>query len=98
MAPADVRFMVQAANGVGLTNLATNFGAYFIPGGDMERTPTTLTLDPLLAGVAAYGTQVPFAATLRDPAGQPLANKQIFFGVGAKVARQSPAAMAEQAL
>jgi hypothetical protein len=39
--PQDVRFIVQAVNGVGLVSLATNLGAYYIPGAvPVDLTPT----------------------------------------------------------
>ncbi len=60
----DLRFMVQAASGVGLVSLATNLGAYYIPGFEANPGPTTLVLDPPVLSAAPYGTQATFSAVL----------------------------------
>jgi hypothetical protein len=45
MNATDVRYMVQAVNGVGLVTQVTNLGAYYIPGVDSQPTqPTELAL------------------------------------------------------
>ena len=68
----NVRFTVQAVNGVGLVTLVTNFGNYFIPGIDPGQTstaaqPTSLTLiSPPASG--PYGTSVTFNAQLESEA------------------------------
>ena len=68
----NVRFVVQAVNGVGLVTLVTNFGNYFIPGIDPGQTAgmaqaSTLTLiSPPVSG--PYGTPVTFRAQLLSAA------------------------------
>jgi CSLREA domain-containing protein len=62
--PDDIRFMVQAVNGVGMVSAATNLGLAYIPGVDPAfREPTTLTLD-VSQDSAAYGTKPTFSASL----------------------------------
>jgi hypothetical protein len=82
-APGDVRFMVQATNGVGLVNLVTNLGAYYIPGVDPALLqPTALSLEPPgTSSPRPYGTNASFSAVLTLN-GQPLANRIITFGLG----------------
>ncbi len=77
----DMRFMVQAANGVGLVSLNTNLGAYFIPGVNQEPTqPTQLALtvppDP-----APYGSSATFRAQLTNN-GTPLSGQLVNFTLG----------------
>jgi len=83
---ADVRYMVQAVNGVGLVNLATNLGAYYVPGPDTvlptaPKQPTSLTFDAPSSGV--YREQVTLRATLSSN-GKPLGNRIVVFGIGAQ--------------
>nr|WP_231134795.1 Ig-like domain repeat protein [Motilibacter deserti] len=73
---ADVRFLVQAVNGVGLVGVADNSGAYYTPGVDptAATVPTALTL-ALPAGTSGvYGSTLPVQMTLSAPqrAGQPV--------------------------
>ncbi len=77
----DVRFMVQAVNGVGLVGLATNVGAYYIPGVDpAQLQPTALSLDtPASSG--PYGTTTSLSVVLTKN-GQPLANRIVTLGLG----------------
>ncbi len=91
----DVRYMVQAVNGVGLTSIATNKGAYYIPnidpgnpaedpdGEEPVETNVSLT-DISQAAVQAesgkYGTFVTFTAELKSN-GQPLADQILEFGL-----------------
>jgi hypothetical protein len=83
--PTRVRYVVQAANGVGLVTLATNLGAYYIPGPDMvpktdPKDPTQISLlDPVLTGV--YREQVTLRANLTSN-GTALAGRPVFFGIG----------------
>ena len=79
--PDDFRYIVQAVNGVGLVSLATNLGAYYIPGYEaaVPTTPTSLALSIPPAG--AYGSDATFRATLTS-GGAPLAGKRVAFGVG----------------
>ena len=84
---SDVRFVVQAVNGVGKVTLSTNWGAYYVPGTDpgarptAEQRPTTLTLAGAAAG--AYGTEVTLTATLSDASG-PLDGKLVTFRLGSQ--------------
>jgi CSLREA domain-containing protein len=80
-AAQDVRFMVQAANGVGLVSLDTNLGAYYTPGLSQEPTqPTSLALNfPVTSG--PYGSTATFTATLTSN-GTPLAGQLINFTLG----------------
>ena len=62
-APTDVRYIVQAVNGVGLVSLSTNIGRYFTPnlvGGPTQTTQ--LTMSAPASGV--YGSPVNLSATL----------------------------------
>ena len=83
---ADVRYAVQAANGVGLVTWAENLGRYYTVGGDVEPSPSQITLDePLPSTEGPFGTQATFSAQLVDdtvnpPA--PLAGKPVRFGLG----------------
>jgi len=81
--PADIRFMVQAANGVGLVTLLTNLGAYYTPG--IETTPTTATaleIEPFPAS-GAYGTQASFTALLTT-GGAPLVGMPVTIGLASQ--------------
>ena len=78
----DFRYVVQAVNGVGLVNIATNLGSYYIPGFEtsVPTTPTSLALTvPAASGV--YGGQATFSASLTSN-GAPLAQKRVAIGVG----------------
>ncbi len=88
--PGTLRFVVQAANGVGLVSLAANEGAYYPlsgtlvdPGqpGDPGPAPTALSLlAPPTSG--RYGETVPVRAQLLDQNGTPLANQRLTFKLG----------------
>ncbi|MEJ2748892.1 MAG: Ig-like domain-containing protein [Anaerolineae bacterium] len=79
--PFDVRYMVQAANGVGLVSLATNLGGYYIPGVTATGgEPTDLAL-AASATAGAYGTQATFTAALSSN-GQPAAGQLVSIGLG----------------
>jgi len=81
---ADLRYMVQAVNGVGLVALNTNNGAFFIPGVDPGAAnpglqPTTVELlNPPASG--AYGTQAVVRARLTSN-GSPLAGRELRFSL-----------------
>ncbi|HSN77386.1 MAG TPA: C25 family cysteine peptidase, partial [Anaerolineae bacterium] len=90
----DVRFIVQAVNGVGLVSMVTNFGDYYIPGVDAGQSsgtaqPTSLAL---LAPPASgpYGTPATFSAQLTQTAsrsgqgGAGVADQIIEFGLGSQ--------------
>ncbi len=77
----DVRYMVQAANGVGLLSLATNLGAYYIPGVTaFNPAPTELSVSGQ-ATSGAYGSQATFTAVLTSE-GTPVADKVVSIGIG----------------
>ena len=76
----DVRFMVQAANGVGLVSMATNLGAYYRPGIQAEPASTAISLNaPVSTG--PYGSQASFSAVLTS-GGAPLSGEMITFSLG----------------
>ena len=58
----DIRFMVQAANGVGLVTMATNMGQYYAPTIADELTPTALSLT--VPAAALYHQAVAVETTL----------------------------------
>ena len=83
--PADVQFMVQAVNGVGLVSVDTNQGAYYTPGVDPGATtaapnPATITLESAPPS-GAYGTPVTFQARLTSN-GQAVAGQLLTFSFG----------------
>ncbi|MCB0155384.1 MAG: hypothetical protein KDF65_11365 [Anaerolineae bacterium] len=84
--PADIRYFVQAANGVGLVSLDTNQGAYYIPMAEIDpadQLPTQLIFDPQPSSSGAFGTQPTFSAVLTSD-GTPLANQIVRFGIGSQ--------------
>ncbi len=78
----DVRFIVQAANGVGLVSAATNLGAYYSGSGvvaeDLLETAVSLQSPPT---TGAYSTEINVSAVLTAN-GEPLANQFLTFRVG----------------
>ncbi|MCB8926393.1 MAG: CSLREA domain-containing protein [Ardenticatenaceae bacterium] len=81
--PADeVRFMVQAVNGVGLVGAATNLGAYYngagTAEGDLLETAVSLQTPPT---TGAYSTEISVSAVLTAD-GAPLANQYLSFRLG----------------
>ena len=82
--PAALRYIVQAANGVGLVATAENLGRYYRAGETGAVATTTLTLEPFAAG-GAFGGTATFAATLRDSNGPPLADQMVYFALGVQV-------------
>ena len=86
IAAGNLRFMVQAVNGVGLVTLDDNNGAYYRvnPAGGPAPLPTQLSLDnPPSTGV--FGTNATVAAVL-TAGGSPLAGKLVTFAVGSQTA------------
>ena len=75
-------------NGVGLVNVSTNMGAYYIPGYESvtPTTPTNLTLT-VLSTSGIFGLPSTFSATLTSN-GTPLSNTRVTIAVGS-VARQA---------
>ena len=84
--PDDIRYFVQAVNGVGLVSLDTNQGAYYIPMAETDpadQLPTQLLFDPQPSSSGAYGSQPTFSAILTSE-GTPLANQIVRFGIGSQ--------------
>ena len=80
--PDTLRFMIQAANGVGLVTLDDNLGAYYRVAGAVTAPPvaTTLTLQaPPSSGT--YGGEATVTAQLSAASG-PLAGKSVLISVG----------------
>ncbi|NJN98025.1 MAG: hypothetical protein HC875_30075 [Anaerolineales bacterium] len=83
--PENVRYIVQAVNGVGLVSMSTNLGAYYIPGVDeTELQATALLLDPPGATSGRYGADATFSAVLTDQDGQELPNQVVIFSLGSQ--------------
>ena len=82
----DVRYLVQAVNGVGLVGVDDNQGTYFIPGVipglEDDLAPTSLTLADGNPDTANYGETVTVRATLTSEAGAGLANRAVTFALG----------------
>ncbi len=88
--PSDLRYMVQAVNGVGLVTLLTNNGAYFTPGIDpgapvapplttdpVNATPVLIELlSPPTSGV--YGGELTYTAQLTSN-GLPVSDAAVEF-------------------
>jgi hypothetical protein len=72
--PTDIRFMVQAVNGVGLVTMATNMGQFYAPTIADVRLPTVLRLTG--PAEALYHQEVTIEAGL-TAAGWPLPRKQL---------------------
>ncbi len=76
-AASDVRYIVQAVNGVGLVGLDNNLGDGYTPGVPVgastppATTPTAVTLDLVPASGISGGT-LAVGATLAGPAGSPV--------------------------
>jgi hypothetical protein len=81
----DIRYMVQAVNGVGEVALDTKFGAYHVPdefdaGSTAGLAPTVLTLLPGPTS-GQYGTTPTFSAQLTGTNGAPLAGQRVVFSL-----------------
>jgi hypothetical protein len=86
---ADVRYVVQAVNGVGLVGLDNNLGDGYTPGQVVESVPpaglaTTITLGPT-AATGVVGTSLAVTATL---GGAP-AGSEVTFSLGSASATAS---------
>jgi parallel beta-helix repeat protein len=90
VAPADVRFIAQAVNGVGLVSLATALGALYVPDQPEDLDPRPLPPAPsavsFLAAPAAgrYGERVTLRAVLTDTANVALAGQRLLFSIGSQ--------------
>ncbi|MEJ2708534.1 MAG: choice-of-anchor Q domain-containing protein [Anaerolineales bacterium] len=79
--PDEVRYFVQAVNGVGLVAADTNNGAFYIPiPANGPAQPTELTLETP-DGTAPFGTQATFSALLTS-GDQPLSGEVVEFKLG----------------
>ncbi|MGH2473642.1 MAG: PxKF domain-containing protein [Candidatus Limnocylindrales bacterium] len=82
-APTDVRYVVQAANGIGLVAFDDNRGSYFTPtadGAPIERAATDLQLiSPPTSGT--FGDNPTITAELTSD-GSPLAGKVVSISIG----------------
>lgn len=81
----DLRFLVQAVNGVGLVALNANVGAYFTPGAtEFPPGPPADSRVELLSPPASgfYGTRVSLQARLTTTSGSPLSGRLLSFKVG----------------
>lgn len=90
---SNVRYMVQAVNGVGLVTLATNLGALYTPMPDLQAgrdadsplppLPDTRVIIESPPTVGSYGGQITLSAVLSSQ-GVGLANQLLSFSVGAQ--------------
>ena len=87
-AAGDVRFIVQAANGVGLVTLEDNQGREFTPGVDPASVPASGDANSTLVlnapGSAVLGDTLPVSATLTGAT--PLAGRTVLFSLGGATA------------
>ena len=84
----DVRYIVQAANGVGLVALNTNLGSYFTPDVDpadlpVSGAPTTLAITSAPSSVA-HGSTITFEAQLTSN-GAGIDGQVVKFALGSQV-------------
>ena len=82
---SDVRFIVQAVNGVGLVTLAANLGNYYAPDSDNragDAQETTIEFQTAPAS-GKYGDTATFSAILTS-GGNPVSGKFITFGLSAQ--------------
>ncbi|MFV9503269.1 MAG: PxKF domain-containing protein [Oscillochloridaceae bacterium umkhey_bin13] len=82
---ANLRFMVQAVNGVGLVTAMTNLGAFYSvntppPAPPAAQIATSLSLAGPSSGI--FGDTASFTATLQNSQGQPLSDQTINFTLG----------------
>jgi uncharacterized repeat protein (TIGR01451 family) len=83
-AARDIRFMVQAVNGVGLVTLDTKLGEYYRPDDQaLPGQPTALSLQ-VPANSGPYGSATTAQAVLTTAAGQPLAGQMVVFRLGSQ--------------
>jgi hypothetical protein len=79
----DVRYLVQAVNGVGLVTMDTRQGAFYTPGNPAVEL-STLGFGSFPSH-APYGSTVTFSATLSDSAtAATLGNQPVIFGLGSQ--------------
>jgi len=78
--PANIRYIIQAANGYGLVTLDDKLGAYHGLGGAAQAA-TAVLLDPVAPASASFGGSASITATLQS-AGTPLASRNVIVGIG----------------
>ncbi len=79
-APADLQFVVQASNGLGLVSLDDNRGAFHrLAGAAAAATALTLVAPPVNG---TFGETKTVTAALTGPGGAPLAGKMVTVSVG----------------
>ncbi|HET7089767.1 MAG TPA: Ig-like domain-containing protein [Anaerolineae bacterium] len=77
----DIRYIVQAVNGVGLVGLDTNKGAYYIPGNVTEPTEPAVLEFQSAPSSGTYGARATFSAKLTSD-GMPLGGQRVVFRLG----------------
>ena len=83
----DLRFLVQAVNGVGMVSAATNQGAFYVPSAAGEPTVPTELVFTVAPTSGAYSSRATYAAQLTSGV-TPLEGQLVTFGVG-PVVRQA---------
>jgi hypothetical protein len=84
----ELKFMVQAVNGVGLVTVADDFGAFYTATVAGASAPTITASELSLAGSdesGDFGSTMDATATLTDTDGVPIAGKTIVFDLGGAV-------------
>jgi hypothetical protein len=83
--PDDIRFMVQAVGGAGLTTLATNLGAYYrvMPDASQFQATEISLLSPPTSGTYLHNSTFNLLLTAE---GQPLADKFVTLDIGGQQA------------
>jgi hypothetical protein len=81
----DVRYMVQAVNGVGVVGTATNMGAYYVPRSDTvaptaPKQSTSVSFSSAPSG-GSYRDQASFTAALSSN-GSPVSGRPLVFAFG----------------
>ncbi|MDT4922332.1 MAG: large repetitive protein [Pseudonocardiales bacterium] len=90
----DVRYLVQAVNGVGLVGADDNQGTFYRPGITPGVTTPSLTTTSLIQGSGtptsgAYGRSIPVSATLQAEDGSAVSGRLITFDLGGTSATAS---------
>jgi len=78
--PADTRYIVQAANGVGLVSLDDNLGRYYSIGASAPVT-TAISFNPPVPTSAVFGDSLSITAVL-SAGGSPVAGKVVTIAAG----------------
>jgi CSLREA domain-containing protein len=78
----EIRYIVQAVNGVGLVSMDTNQGRYYVPGAEAgPSTPTELAFVEPVPVSGRYTTQTTLSARLTSN-GTPLADQAVMLSLG----------------